>query len=398
MDKNSLSHTTWNCKYHIVFAPKYRRQIIYGKIKAEACLDHIHMLVSIPPKYSVSEFMGYLKGKSSLMIFDKFANMKYRYGNRQFWCRGYYVDTVGRNKKAIEEYIRNQLKEDKEYEQLTMKELFDPFTGEPVAELKKKADELWNAGDYQEAAEAYSIYAKNANWLANLIQAGCEPLYYGTKDERSDFYSATKGGFYTTVSTGESKANGYKSERNRAMTYEALCYYNLGDYATAVPLLTKALDLIEIDQVEYWELCTNALYDIVGLKKKVASTFLVTMDQDGLPLLIPPLSFEGRRGFFVAMEAGLTKFDVNATIMMRDSVETELRRRAVRIHSRSHAALRKRGNGHEHTGERLSDRPTHTILRQRQARRLDRASGSGAYADPRLPRAAGRTAYAAHAL
>ena len=95
------------------------------------------MLVSIPPKYSVSEFMGYLKGKSSLMIFDKFANMKYRYVNRQFWCRGYYVDTVGRNKKAIEEYIRNQLQEDKEYEQLTMKELFDPFTGEPVTKDKK---------------------------------------------------------------------------------------------------------------------------------------------------------------------------------------------------------------------------------------------------------------------
>ena len=157
MDKNSLAHTTWNCKYHIVFAPKYRRQIIYGKIKseigkilrvlcerkgieiieAEACPDHIHMLVSIPPKYSVSEVMGYLKGKSSLMIFDKFANMKYRYGNRQFWCRGYYVDTVGRNKKAIEEYIRNQLQEDKEYEQLTMKEVFDPFTGEPVTKDKK---------------------------------------------------------------------------------------------------------------------------------------------------------------------------------------------------------------------------------------------------------------------
>ena len=129
MDKNRLAHTTWNCKYHIVFAPKYRRQIIYGKIKveigkilrvlcerkgveiieAEACPDHIHMLVSIPPKYSVSEFMGYLKGKSSLMIFDKFANMKYRYGNRQFWCRGYYVDTVGKNRKAIEEYIRNPM-------------------------------------------------------------------------------------------------------------------------------------------------------------------------------------------------------------------------------------------------------------------------------------------------
>ena len=152
MDKNSLAHTKWNCKYHIVFAPKYRRQIIYGKVKveigkilrtlcerkgveiirAEACADHIHMLVSIPPKYSVSEFMGYLKGKSSLMIFDKFANMKYRYGNRQFWCRGYYVDTVGKNTRAIDEYIKNQLEEDKQYEQLTMKEMIDPFTGEPV--------------------------------------------------------------------------------------------------------------------------------------------------------------------------------------------------------------------------------------------------------------------------
>ena len=150
MDKNSLAHTTWNCKYHIVFAPKYRRQIIYGKLKvdigrilrtlcerkgvtiheAEACPDHIHMLVSIPPKIRVSDFMGYLKGKSSLMIFDRYANLKYRYGNRKFWCRGYYVDTVGRNKKAIEEYIRNQLKEDKEYEQLTMSEVIDPFTGE----------------------------------------------------------------------------------------------------------------------------------------------------------------------------------------------------------------------------------------------------------------------------
>lgn len=150
MDKSSLAHTKWNCKYHIIFAPKYRRQVIYGKLKreigkiirqlcerkgveiheAEACPDHIHMLVSIPPKLSVSEFMGYLKGKSSLMIFDQFANMKYRYGNRQFWCRGYYVDTVGRNKKIIEEYIRNQLTEDKNYEQLTMKELIDPFTGE----------------------------------------------------------------------------------------------------------------------------------------------------------------------------------------------------------------------------------------------------------------------------
>lgn len=139
-----------------MFAPKYRRQIIYGKLKAdigkilrtlcerkgvtiheaEACPDHIHMLVSIPPKISVADFMGYLKGKSSLMIFDRYANLKYRYGNRKFWCRGYYVDTVGRNKKAIEEYIRNQLKEDKEYEQLTMSEVVDPFTGEQYGKGK----------------------------------------------------------------------------------------------------------------------------------------------------------------------------------------------------------------------------------------------------------------------
>jgi putative transposase len=153
----SLAHTTWNCKYHIVFAPKYRRQIIYGKIKkdigiilrklceykgvkiieANACKDHIHMLVSIPPKLSVAQFMGYLKGKSSLQIFDRHANLKYKYGNRQFWCRGYYVDTVGRNKEAIEKYIRNQLQEDIIADQLSLKELFDPFTGEPVKAGKK---------------------------------------------------------------------------------------------------------------------------------------------------------------------------------------------------------------------------------------------------------------------
>ena len=156
LDTESLAHTRWNCKYHIVFSPKYRRQVIYGKIKkdigimlrklceykqveileAEACKDHIHMLVSIPPKYSVSQIMGYLKGKSSLMIFEKYANMKYKYGNRHFWCRGYYVDTVGRNKKAIEQYIRNQLQEDLNYEQLSIKEYIDPFTGEPVKEGK----------------------------------------------------------------------------------------------------------------------------------------------------------------------------------------------------------------------------------------------------------------------
>ena len=156
LDTDSLAHTKWNCKYHLVFAPKYRRQVIYGKIKkdigimlrklceykqveiieAEACSDHIHMLVSIPPKYSVSQIMGYLKGKSSLMIFEKYANMKYKYGNRHFWCRGYYVDTVGRNKKVIEEYIRNQLQEDVSAEQLSIKEYIDPFTGKPVEEGK----------------------------------------------------------------------------------------------------------------------------------------------------------------------------------------------------------------------------------------------------------------------
>ena len=156
LDTDSLAHTKWNCKYHIVFAPKYRRQVIYGKIKgdigkmlrklceykqidileAEACKDHIHMLISVPPKYSISQIMGYLKGKSSLMIFEKYANLKYKYGNRHFWCRGFYVDTVGRNKKAIAEYIRNQLHEDKEAEQLSIKEYIDPFTGEPTKEGK----------------------------------------------------------------------------------------------------------------------------------------------------------------------------------------------------------------------------------------------------------------------
>ena len=148
-DNHSLSHSKWNCKYHIVFAPKYRRQVIYGKIKAdigkilrtlceqkkvniieaEACPDHIHMLVEIPPNISVAQFMGYLKGKSALMIFDRHANLKYKYGNRYFWCRGYYVDTVGKNKKAIEEYIKNQLSEDIAYDQITLKEYIDPFTG-----------------------------------------------------------------------------------------------------------------------------------------------------------------------------------------------------------------------------------------------------------------------------
>ena len=107
-------------------------------IEATACKDHIHMLVAIPPKLSVSSFMGYLKGKSSLMIFDRHANLKYKYGNRQFWCRGFYVDTVGRNKKAIEEYIKNQLQEDIAADQISLKEYIDPFTGEPVIKSKKK--------------------------------------------------------------------------------------------------------------------------------------------------------------------------------------------------------------------------------------------------------------------
>ena len=157
-DTSSLAHTTYECKYHIVFTPKYRRQVIYGKIRAdigkilrqlceykgveiieaEACKDHIHMLVSLPPKYSVSQFMGYLKGKSSLMIFEKYANLKYKYGNRHFWCRGYYVSTVGKNRKAIEQYIRNQLQEDYADDQMSIKEYVDPFTGEPVKEGKWK--------------------------------------------------------------------------------------------------------------------------------------------------------------------------------------------------------------------------------------------------------------------
>ena len=159
MDNNSLAHTQWNCKYHIVFAPKFRRQIIYGRLKvsigkilrelcerkgveiveANACPDHIHMMVKIPPKISVSEFMGYLKGKSSLMIFDQHANLKYKYGNRHFWCRGYYVDTVGRNEKVIQEYIKRQLEEDQRIDQMSLIEYTDPFTGEPVEKGKKEA-------------------------------------------------------------------------------------------------------------------------------------------------------------------------------------------------------------------------------------------------------------------
>ena len=161
-DSQSLSHTKWNCKYHIVFAPKFRRQIIYGQIKAdigkilrqlceakkveiieaEACPNHIHMLVSIPPYLSVAQFVGYLKGKSSLMIFDRHANLKYKYGNRHFWCRGYYVDTVGRNKERIAEYIRNQLQEDAMADQISMKEHYIRTYGNAYELPSPRAREL----------------------------------------------------------------------------------------------------------------------------------------------------------------------------------------------------------------------------------------------------------------
>ncbi len=157
-DINSLAHSKWNCKYHIVFAPKYRRMAIYGQIKkdigtilrqlceykevkiiqGEMCPDHVHMLVEIPPKISIANFMGYLKGKSTLRIFDKYSNLKYKYGKRQFWCIGYYVDTVGKNENRIKEYIKNQLQEDIAYDQISMQEYIDPFTGEKLEKKKRK--------------------------------------------------------------------------------------------------------------------------------------------------------------------------------------------------------------------------------------------------------------------
>lgn len=147
MDEKSLSHTKWKCQYHIVIVPKFRRKVVYGKlrknigeilrrlcdyksveiIEAHACIDHIHMLVSIPPKLSVSDFMGYLKGKSSLMIFERHANLKYKYSNRRFWTKGYYVSTVGINKATIAKYIREQETEDQIADQISFKELEDPF-------------------------------------------------------------------------------------------------------------------------------------------------------------------------------------------------------------------------------------------------------------------------------
>ena len=147
MDEKSLSHTSWNCKYHIVLVPKYRRKVIYGKlrkdigkilrtlcdykhveiIEAHAMPDHIHMLVSIPPKLAVADFMGYLKGKSTLMIFERHANLKYKFGNRHFWAEGYYVSTVGLNEQTIAKYIREQEQHDIAMDKLSVKEYEDPF-------------------------------------------------------------------------------------------------------------------------------------------------------------------------------------------------------------------------------------------------------------------------------
>ena len=157
-DTNSLAHTSYRCKYHIVLVPKYRRMIIYNRlrkdiveiikillnrkpdvriIEGEACPDHIHILLEIPPKYAVADIMGYLKSRSTLMIFDRHANLKYKYGSRHFWAKGYFCDTVGKNEKVIREYIQTQLQEDKLYDQMSMKEFIDPFTGEPMKKGKK---------------------------------------------------------------------------------------------------------------------------------------------------------------------------------------------------------------------------------------------------------------------
>ena len=148
-DARSLAHTKWVCKYHVVFAPKYRRKVFFEEkredirdilrklcewkgveiLEGEVCPDHVHLLLSIPPKMSISSFMGYLKGKSSLMMYQKYGNLKFAYRNREFWCKGYYVDTVGKNTKAIKEYIANQLKQDQEMEQLSIIDPRDPFNG-----------------------------------------------------------------------------------------------------------------------------------------------------------------------------------------------------------------------------------------------------------------------------
>ena len=149
MDNKSLSHTKWKCQYHIVFIPKYRKKILYGRVKNDVrkiistlckykdvdiiagavCVDHIHLSVAIPPKISIANFMGYLKGKSALMIFDKHANLKYKFGNRHFWSEGYYISTVGLNEATIKKYIQEQEKHDIAIDKLSVKEYEDPFRG-----------------------------------------------------------------------------------------------------------------------------------------------------------------------------------------------------------------------------------------------------------------------------
>ena len=149
MDNKSLSHTRWKCQYHIVFIPKYRKKVLYGRIRRDVreiiatlcqyknveiiagavCIDHVHLSVAIPPKLRVSDFMGYLKGKSSLMLYERFGDLKFKYRNREFWCRGYYVDTVGKNKEKIRDYIKKQLEEDKLGTQLCLPYPGSPFTG-----------------------------------------------------------------------------------------------------------------------------------------------------------------------------------------------------------------------------------------------------------------------------
>ena len=159
-DTNSLAHTSYRCKYHIVLVPKYRRMIIYNRlrkdiveiikillnrkpdvriIEGEACPDHIHMLLEIPPKYAVADIMGYLKSRSTLMIFDRHANLKYKYGSRHFWAKGYFCDTVGKNEKVIREYIQTQLQEDKLYDQMSMKEFIDLFMSGLGKKIKNKS-------------------------------------------------------------------------------------------------------------------------------------------------------------------------------------------------------------------------------------------------------------------
>ena len=149
MDNKSISHTRWKCQYHIVFIPQYRKKVLYGKVREDVreilntlctyknveiiagavCVDHVHLSVAIPPKLSVSDFMGYLKGKSALMIFDRHANLKYKFGNRHFWSEGYYVSIVGLNEATIKKYIQDQEKYDIMQDKLSVKEYEDPFKG-----------------------------------------------------------------------------------------------------------------------------------------------------------------------------------------------------------------------------------------------------------------------------